>query len=110
MVLVLASVFGYATELTVFNEQVVLASALLAATVVSIVAVSAKVLGNGLDSVGISTLLKTGFFGGLWGLLTGLSIDNMVSIPYVGYIIYFVLFIMYIIGVISQIGGGGGGT
>lgn len=110
MVLVLASVFGYATELTVFNEQVALASALLTTTVAIIIAVSAKVLGNGLDSVGILTLLKTGFFGGLWGLLTGLSIENIVSIPYVGYIIYFVLFVMYIIGVISQIGVGGGGT
>lgn len=110
MVLVLASVFGYATELTVFNEQIVLAWALLATTVAIVGTLSAKVLGSGVDSVGILTALKTGFFGGLWGLLTGLSIENIVSIPYVGYIIYFVLFVMYIIGVISQIGVGGGGT
>ena len=69
---------------------------------------SFQVLGTGLSDVGVSTLRAGFFYGGVWGVLSVLTWDLVISIEIFGAIIYIVLTMLYVIGVFQKILTGAG--
>ena len=73
------------------------------ATVGAIIGI--QILASGLSPESVRVLIMAIAYTGLWGVLSVLSINLIVSIQIFGSLIYIVLTIAYIIGIIDKLGG-----
>ena len=67
-----------------------------------------QIFGSGLSEASVKIITSALLYGGLWGLLSVVSMPLIVSIEMFGTLIYVSLTIGYVYGVIKQMMGGGG--
>lgn len=67
-----------------------------------------RVLGSGLSEASVKIILLAFFYGGLWAILSLLSINLITAIELFGGIIYMFLTLAYAIGVVNKYFGTGG--
>lgn len=91
----------------VFFEIDPIIGAIVILLVIGIIAgiLGIQIVGSGLSDWSVRTGVMLLAYGGLWSLLTILSMDLIKSIEVFGVIIYISLTIGYVIGVIERIGG-----
>lgn len=66
-----------------------------------------QILGSGLNDSSVKIIMVAIFYGGLWAILSVLSMNLIIAIEVFGGIIYLMLTIVYAIGVVGKFFGGG---
>jgi hypothetical protein len=78
--------------------SLILITILIAVALAVCLVVGIQVLGSGISGSVIPIIFVVTIMSGVYGVLSALSINIFMSIPYFGIPIYFILLIMYIIG------------
>lgn len=71
--------------------------------------VGLKIFGSGISEFSVATLVKGGFYLGMFGVCSAGSYSAIISIPLAGVILYFVFTAAYALLMVHSFSGGGGG-
>lgn len=81
--------------------------AIVAALVALGIIAGVRLLDSGLSGFSVKIIVMAAAFGGLWTVMSGMSVDLLTSIPIFGNILFFGLTLVYTIGSVFMLSGGG---